>query len=79
MLLKNIKNENEEFYNQVIFSDEAHFELGGHVNKQNCRIWGEENPQAILEKPLQPKKVTVWCGFWFGGVIGSYFFLKTNW
>ena len=22
-----------------IFSDEAHFDVGGHANKQNCRIW----------------------------------------
>ena len=31
---------------KIIFSDEAHFDLGGYVNKQNCRIWGTENPQA---------------------------------
>ena len=24
---------------KIIFSDEAHFDLGGYVNKQNCRIW----------------------------------------
>ena len=29
---------------KIIFSDEAHFDLGGYVNKQNCRIWGTENP-----------------------------------
>ena len=23
---------------KIIFSDEAHFDLGGYVNKQNCRI-----------------------------------------
>ena len=25
---------------QIIFSDEVHFDLGGYVNKPNCRIWG---------------------------------------
>ena len=25
---------------KVIFSDEAHFDLGRYVDKQNCRIWG---------------------------------------
>ena len=25
---------------KIIFSHEAHFDLGGYVNKQNCRIWG---------------------------------------
>ena len=28
---------------KTIFSDEANFDLGGYVNKQNCRIWGTEN------------------------------------
>ena len=27
---------------KIIFSDEALFDLGGYVNKQNCRIWGTE-------------------------------------
>ena len=26
-------------WKKVIFSDEADFDLGGYVNKQNCRIW----------------------------------------
>ena len=32
-----------------IFSDEAHFDLGGYVNNRNCRIWGTENPHANIE------------------------------
>lgn len=65
---------NQEFHRQIIMSDEAHFNLGGHVNKQNCRIWGSENPRKIIEKPIHPQRVTVWCGFWSGGIIGPYFF-----
>ena len=34
---------------RIIFSDEARFDLGGHINKQNCRIWGTENPHAYFE------------------------------
>ena len=33
---------------------EAHFHLGGYVDKQNCRIWGSENPKIIIEEPLYP-------------------------
>ena len=58
---------------EIFFSVEAHFSLGGYVNKQNCRIWGSENPQVIEERPLHPGKVTVWCALWAEGVIGPYF------
>ena len=56
---------------------EAHVDLGGYVNKQNCRIWGTEDPHAYIEKPTHPKRVTMWCGFWSRGIIGS-FFCKVN-
>ncbi|GFT59324.1 uncharacterized protein TNCV_3892481 [Trichonephila clavipes] len=50
-------------------NDEAHFWLNGYVNKQNCRIWSEANPQVYLETPLHPEKLTVWCTLWVGGII----------
>ena len=59
---------------EIIFSDEAHFDLGGYVNEQNCHIWGTENPHTCIEKPTHPKRLTVWCGFWFRGIIGPFFF-----
>ena len=62
------------FGKKIIFTDEASFDLGGYVNKQNCRIWGIENPHAYIEKPTHPKRVNVWCGFWFRGIIGLFFF-----
>ncbi|GFX67719.1 putative transposable element [Trichonephila clavipes] len=55
-------------------SDEAHFWLNGYVNKQNCRIGSEPNPQVYVETPLHPEKLTVWCALWDGGIIGPYFF-----
>ena len=63
-----------QFPNKILFSDEAHFWLNGYVNKQNCRIWSEENPQAYVQKPLHPAKITVWCALWAGGIIGPYVF-----
>lgn len=66
--------EDEHFYRKIVFSDEAHFHLAGYVNKQNCRIWGSENPHVIVEQPMHPQRVTVWCGFWSGGIIGPFFF-----
>ncbi|GFW96987.1 hypothetical protein TNCV_4802001 [Trichonephila clavipes] len=49
-----------------LVSDEAHFWLNGYVNKQNCRIWSEANPQVYVETPLHPEKLTVWCALWAG-------------
>ncbi|GFW40613.1 uncharacterized protein TNCV_4824491 [Trichonephila clavipes] len=55
-------------------SDEAHLWFNGYVNKQNCRIWSEANPQVYVETSLHPEKLTVWCALWAGGIIGPYFF-----
>ncbi|GFX63131.1 hypothetical protein TNCV_4191661, partial [Trichonephila clavipes] len=49
--------------------DEAHFWLNGYVNKQNCRIWSEANPQVYVETPLHPEKLTVCCTLWAGGIL----------
>ncbi|GFY19561.1 putative DD41D transposase [Trichonephila clavipes] len=66
-----------DFHKRILFRDEAHFWLNGYVNKQNCRIWCEANPQVYVETPLHPEKLTVWCALWAGGIIGPYFF-KNN-
>ncbi|GFU57024.1 putative DD41D transposase [Trichonephila clavipes] len=66
-----------DFHKRILFSDEAHFWLNGYVNKQNCRIWSEANPQVYVETPLHPEKLTVWYALWAGGIIGPYFF-KNN-
>ncbi|GFW81813.1 HTH_Tnp_Tc3_2 domain-containing protein [Trichonephila clavipes] len=58
-----------DFHKRILFSDEAHFWLNGYVNKQNCRIWSEANPQMYVETPLHPEKLTVWCALWAGGIL----------
>ncbi|GFV41399.1 hypothetical protein TNCV_3090091 [Trichonephila clavipes] len=58
-----------DFHKRILFSDEAHFWLNGYVNKQNCRIWSEANPQVYVETPLHPEKLTVWCALWAGGIV----------
>ena len=60
------------FCQKIIFSDEAHFDLGGYVNKQNCRIWGTE------KHPIPPKRVTVWCVFWAVTVNGDRYRTMLN-
>ncbi|GFU54620.1 DDE_3 domain-containing protein [Trichonephila clavipes] len=58
-----------DFHKRILFSDEAHFWLNGYVNKQNCRIWSEANPQVYVETLLHPEKLTVWCALWAGGIL----------
>ncbi|GFU41986.1 hypothetical protein TNCV_4676861 [Trichonephila clavipes] len=58
-----------DFHKRFLFSDEAHFWLNGYVNKQNCRIWSEANPQVYVETPLHPEKLTVWCALWADGIL----------
>ncbi|GFY25761.1 transposable element Tc3 transposase [Trichonephila clavipes] len=63
-----------DFLKRILFRDEAHFWLNGYINKQNCRICSEANPQVYVETPLHPEKLIVWCALWAGGIIGPYFF-----
>ncbi|GFW39972.1 uncharacterized protein TNCV_5116551 [Trichonephila clavipes] len=58
-----------DFHKRILFSDEAHIWLNGYVNKQNCRIRSEANPQVYVETPLHPEKLTVWCALWDGGIL----------
>ncbi|GFW14745.1 uncharacterized protein TNCV_1562081 [Trichonephila clavipes] len=62
-----------DFHKRILFSDVAQFWLNGYVNKQNCRIWSEANPQVYVETPLHPENLTVWCALWAGGIIGAEF------
>ncbi|GFU98708.1 uncharacterized protein TNCV_112281 [Trichonephila clavipes] len=61
-----------DFHKRILFSDEAHFWLNGYVNKQNCRIWSEANPQVYVETPLHPEKLTVWCALWADYFLWGY-------
>jgi hypothetical protein len=58
----------------VFFSDEAHFDLHGNVNRQNMRYYAETNPKVTREKPLHSPRVTVWCALNATTIIGPYFF-----
>ncbi|CAK9817074.1 Transposable element Tc3 transposase [Anthophora quadrimaculata] len=62
------------FSTNILFSGEAHFTMDGVVSKENCVIWGNENPRDIREKSLRSQKVAVWCAFWANGIIGPFFF-----
>ena len=64
----------EELTVRIIDLLKPHFWLSGYVNKQNCLIWADEQPEEYQEQPLYPLKTTVCCGLWAGAIIGPYFF-----
>ncbi|GFT77977.1 uncharacterized protein TNCV_4494661 [Trichonephila clavipes] len=68
---KNLGGVSNPRLNSLLHSDgdEVHFWLNGYVNKQNCRIWSEDNPQVYVETALHPEKLTVWCALWAGGIL----------
>lgn len=62
----------------IVFSDEATFELHGNVNKQNMRYWSDVNPHWIRENKTQyPEKLNVWAGI-FNDRIVRPFFIEGN-
>lgn len=61
-------------FDNILFSDEAHFHINGFVNRQNCRYWNSENPKLKHQKPLHSPKVTVWAAISGRGIIGPFFF-----
>ena len=63
--------------NKIWFTDEAHFDLYGYVNRQKWRFWRSKNPNISIAKPLHSKRVTVWCAISGAVIIGPYFMEET--
>ncbi|EFN85686.1 hypothetical protein EAI_09677, partial [Harpegnathos saltator] len=67
--------EDPNYLSNVLFSNEATFQLNGHVNRHNCRFWSDTNPHWIEETHTQyPQKVNVWVGILNNVLIGPLFF-----
>jgi hypothetical protein len=62
------KNEEEpQFIERLLTTDEANFARDGIFNARNTHIWSIENPHAIRERHFQKRfSVNVW-----GGIIGN--------
>ena len=60
----------------VLFSDETKFHKCGHVNRHNCRIWAEDQPNVILEWERDTPKVNVWLGLTRSRVYGPFMFAE---
>ena len=64
----------ESGYNDVWFTDEAHFYLNGTICAKNSRFWGRNPPTEVEQQPLHSKKCTAWCALGASGIIGPFWF-----
>ena len=48
-----IAKEDNNLIHCLFMSYKAHFDLNGNVNRPNCRIWSESNPEIIHEVNCQ--------------------------
>jgi len=60
-------------FENIIMSDEAYFYLTESANKQNNRSWLTERPSEGIERPLQDKKVLVFCAISAVKIYGPFF------
>ena len=61
-----------QLFENILWSDEAVFHIGGFVNRHNCLYWAVHDPEVTLEKMQNRPKVTVWCRMTATRVIGPY-------
>ena len=73
-LLEAVRNEN--LMENVLFSDEATFHISGHVNRHNCRIWANEQPNRLHESQRDTPKVNVWIGITKSKLYGPFMFAE---
>ncbi|KMQ82561.1 transposable element tc3 transposase, partial [Lasius niger] len=68
-------DENPNFCENILFTDEAGFDRNGIFNYHNLHVWALENPKAIDQRRHQQQlSCTVWAGIIGDELIGPYFF-----
>ena len=56
----------------ILWSNDATFNIGRLVNRHNCHYWGDKDPGKTVEKMQSQPKVVVWCRFTSTKFIGLY-------
>lgn len=72
--LLEMTRENQNFLNQILWTDEANFNSRGKVNLHNSHYWSKNNPYWMIEIDHQNQfSVNVWCGIIDGKIITFIF------
>lgn len=67
-------NDDSEFLKNVCFTDECTFTIHNEPNRQNCRMWANENPRLnLMTRSQYPQKINVWAGILGHHIIGPFF------
>lgn len=67
--------EQHDFFENVLFSDEATFHNNGNINKHNLHYYANENPHFHRSVQNQNRwSLNVWGGIVGGHVVGPHFF-----
>lgn len=65
--------QDEDFVERILWTDEAHFHLDGSISNKNCVIWASNNPNISVSHSLHPQRVTVWCGLTAKFILPPFF------
>ncbi|CAF4646489.1 unnamed protein product [Rotaria sp. Silwood1] len=71
------KDDWPELFDNILWSDEAVFHVGGFVNRHNCHYWANKDPGMTIERMQSQPKILVWCGFTSTEFIGPYLLRDT--
>lgn len=69
--------QDRDFFNYVLFADEATFHKNGFVNRHNFHYYATQNPHCIRTTSQTRWSLNVWGGIIGNYVIGPYFFEGT--
>ena len=73
-----LKVEENDFVEKLIFCDEAAFHISGKVNVHNVHIWGTEQPHAQIEHQRDSPKVIVFSAVSREKLHGPFFFTEAT-
>ena len=66
--------DDDQFMRNIIWTDEATFNLNGILNRHNCVYYDTTNPHRTIEKQMKSPSICVWAAISHRGLIGPYFY-----